>query len=664
MFGSDGAILASRPEKAFTEVGFRDWKHAMGKDGILKGHSDSLHHKQAVVAWKQFNKVETSIVDHMGGNRQEQLQKNRHYIKTLCEILLLCSNQGIAFRGHREDEASKNKGNFIEILQLVANHDEVVRNRLSILPKNAMYTSAQIQNELLDIMAEMVRDSITSEVQNAGVFSILADESKDISKQEQLVLILRYVHKETCTVHERFLTYVKAESFNAESLSAYIIKTLQKYKLDPSSLVSQGYDGASVMSGSCTGVQQRIKAHAPNAIYIHCYAHCLNLALVDCVRNVQDACEFFALMELLYVFMSSAKVHVLYVAKQKELHPSKKIRELQRLCDTRWACRYFAVDAVCSTYDSVIGTLEDISNGEDKAKVVEAKGILAQVKGFKFLLLLIIFTRILSFTKSLSDQLQSATNDMAKAAGLITSTIETLQEFRSDSAWNHLYKYTQDVAKLNDIPTTVTTRPSRSKQPPKHLGDGIVMQSIGSREALDCRESFKVSLYFCILDSMLGELRRRFESKNLKIMKAIQACNPQSTNFLKYEEIYPLALAYGVDTNLLVQECYLAKQTFKDTDLDNINACLKEVCTLDAAFPALKKVLQIALTIVVSTASCEQSFSSLRRIKSYLRSTMSEERLVNLATLSTEKDLTKKICLNKVIDLFNGLDDNRRIMLS
>jgi len=47
------------------------------------------------------------------------------------------------------------------------------------------------------------------------------------------------------------------------------------------------------------------------------------------------------------------------------------------------------------------------------------------------------------------------------------------------------------------------------------------MQSIGSREVLDCRESFKVSLYFCILDSMLGELRRRFESKNLKIMKAI-----------------------------------------------------------------------------------------------------------------------------------------------
>ena len=79
---------------------------------------------------------------------------------------------------------------------------------------------------------------------------------------------------------------------NAEGLSDYIIGTLKEYDLDPALIVSQGYDGASVMSGSCSGVQQRIKMIAPNATYVHCYAHCLNLALVDCVHNVQDASEF------------------------------------------------------------------------------------------------------------------------------------------------------------------------------------------------------------------------------------------------------------------------------------------------------------------------------------------------------------------------------------
>lgn len=449
MFGSSGGVSSSRPEKAFTVLGFKDWKHATGKDGILKGHDNSHTHKQAVIAWKEFEKMDSSIIDKLGGTRQEQVKKNRHYLKTLCEIILLCSNQEIALRGHRENEASENKGNFIEILNLVARHDNIVSSRLAHLPKNAVYTSPKIQNDLLSIMAGMVRKEISLAIQNAGLFSILADETKDVSKQEQLVIVLRYVDKSTCTVHERFLTFVVAKSLNAEGLSDYIVKTLKEYNLDPALIVSQGYDGASVMSRSCSGVQQRIKMIAPNATYVHCYAHCLNLALVDCVRNVQDTSEFFALMELLYVFMSSSKAQALYLKKQVELHPAKQTRQLQRLSDTRWACRYFAIDAVCCTYDSIIATLEDVSKSNDGSKAVEAKGILYQVKSFKFILLLVIFSRILSFTKSLSDQLQSVTNDMARAADLVVATIETVEELRSNSSWDHLYKYTQDVAKLN-----------------------------------------------------------------------------------------------------------------------------------------------------------------------------------------------------------------------
>ena len=83
--------------------------------------------------------------------------------------------------------------------------------------------TAKIQNDLLNIIAGMVRNEISLAVQNAGVFSILADESKDISKQEQMVIVLQYVDKTMCTMYERFLTFVKAESLNAEGLSDYII---------------------------------------------------------------------------------------------------------------------------------------------------------------------------------------------------------------------------------------------------------------------------------------------------------------------------------------------------------------------------------------------------------------------------------------------------------
>lgn len=129
--------------------------------------------------------------DTLGEARQEQTQRNHHYRKTLCEIILLCTNQEIALRGHRENVTSVNKGNFIAILNLVASHDEVVYSQLS--PK-MLFILHQSSDYIL-CMTGMVCKGITLAVQNARVFSILANESKDISK---LVIVLQYVDKATC----------------------------------------------------------------------------------------------------------------------------------------------------------------------------------------------------------------------------------------------------------------------------------------------------------------------------------------------------------------------------------------------------------------------------------------------------------------------------------
>lgn len=100
------------------------------------------------------------------------------------------------------------------------------------------------------------------DVQKAAVYSTLADECKDCSKREKLAIVVRYVDVDTATVFERFLTYVEATSLNAENLSSYILDTLKQNELDPRCIV---YDGASVMSGHCTVIQQCMKEVAPHA---------------------------------------------------------------------------------------------------------------------------------------------------------------------------------------------------------------------------------------------------------------------------------------------------------------------------------------------------------------------------------------------------------------
>ena len=551
LFGSASAIGSSRPETAFTSTGFKDWKHATGKKGILVCHSNSFSHKESMVAWEQYRVTTergTSILNRINSSWETTLANNRHYIKTIAEILLFCSRQEIGIRGHREDKSSMNRGNFLELVDLVAKHDTVVQQKIANAPQNATYLSPQIQNDLLHIMASIVQSKISMDVRKAGIYSILADETKDFSKREQLSIVLRYVDLESATIHERFLTYVEAKRMDAQALATYILDTLQQHGLDPSKIISQGYDGASVMSGHCTGVQQRVKQIAPQALYVHCYAHCLNLVLVDTTKTVPQASEFFALMEILYVFISTSKAHTVYMQQQNALHPDKPKHQLQKLSDTRWTCRFAAVEAVCSTFDAVLATLQCLVEGDDKVKAVEAKGILLQIRCFKFLITLIMFWRLLFLTKQLSDQLQSPHTDMAKAADLVTATMETLQQFRSDEEWSKLYKYVVDVASLHNIEVAPlqNIRSHRTRRMPKKFDDVVILECTGSREMATTNDDYKISLYFPVLDAVMTELHSRFEDKNVQIMRAIQCCNPNSTHFLDVNFLAPLIEIYNL----------------------------------------------------------------------------------------------------------------------
>ena len=156
--------------------------------------------------------------------------------------------------------------------------------------------------------------------------------------------------------------------------------------------------------------------------------------------------------------MSTSKAHVIFLHNQQEIHPGKPMRELQRLSDTRWPCRSMALDAIASTFDAIIATLEAICNDTDKSKAIEAIGLHNQVQDFMFLASLIIFKRPMSVTKGLSDQLQSKTNDLFHAAGLVSSTISTLKNFRTDKTWEHTYQYIKDVAALNNIESSIVLK--------------------------------------------------------------------------------------------------------------------------------------------------------------------------------------------------------------
>lgn len=161
----------SHADQAFTTYGFSDWKHATGAFGALAKHDKCHTHREIMLNWAQFLSMKetgTSVANQLSSARQEQVKKNRFYIKSVSEVILLCARNDIALRAHNESAVSIKPGNFRSILQLVTWHDPSLLQSLQKNPSNATYLSPEIQNELLQVMGDILRHQIQEEVNKVG----------------------------------------------------------------------------------------------------------------------------------------------------------------------------------------------------------------------------------------------------------------------------------------------------------------------------------------------------------------------------------------------------------------------------------------------------------------------------------------------------------------
>lgn len=140
-----------------------------------------------------------------------------------------------------------------------------------------------------------VRRKLLSEIHKRPFFAIMADETTDASRKEQVSINFRFVD-ERLVVHESFLGFYETPSAGSSTLFDILMDVLSRFDLKISKCRGQCYDGASNMSGEITGLQTRIRELERRALYVHCAGHNLNLAAQDAMKLIAEIADFLSIM--------------------------------------------------------------------------------------------------------------------------------------------------------------------------------------------------------------------------------------------------------------------------------------------------------------------------------------------------------------------------------
>ncbi|XP_065578586.1 zinc finger MYM-type protein 1-like [Artemia franciscana] len=331
--------LAEVQVRPFIDIGVRKWKNI---SNVHEQHTRSDRHKDKAVSWTKFKAIQAKEMQPLTSvlmtDRNKEIKENREHVKTLLKVTALLRRLGTAFRGHDETESSTNKENLVETCNLLAKYSPTIFNKLQ--RRYGHYKSHEYQNDL--------QRTIVQELKSAKYFAVLVDETKGNLKKEQPAILLSYF--EEGKLKERPIGCYHIKSLDAESLANFIHDTVTKIGMDRNYCVAQFYDGESVRSGRFSGVQARLRAKFPQAIYIHCLAHKLNLVVASCVESVSTVGTFFSLVQTQCTIISNSNTrHQLFVETQKAAE--LPVMELERSAATRWSYWYRSISTVRLRYE-------------------------------------------------------------------------------------------------------------------------------------------------------------------------------------------------------------------------------------------------------------------------------------------------------------------------
>ena len=427
---------------------------------------------------------------------------------------------------------------------------------------------------------------------------------------------------------------------------------LWPFGIDVSFLRGQGYDGAASMAGKLRGAQAVVQQTNPLAIYSHCAAHNFNLIVVSDACGVPLVRNSLGTMETVRTFFNTPKRKHVLNGLILDSDDDIRIRSLKRVSVTRWMERLHSASNFTELYSYILSALEKIQEFENKDTSREAMALLATITKGEFVVTMLMLSQLFGLGEPVCRQLQRVDIDFSELMNVANDLVEELTRLRedADSQFKLLFNEAQQLASNNSVEIKlprVTQRQTQRANPDV---------------AHDVETYYRVSVYIPFLDAFITSLNERFINHR-QVYNSFACLLPRTSDQLgKIEAVAELFHFYASDPLLsdlstvkgelkLFHQRLSRLSNLPRNAMDALAICDKVI------YPNVFRLLQLLATLPVSSASNERSFSTLKRIKTYLRNSVGEARLNGLAMLSIHRDID--VDVQTVIDDLAKLGSRR-----
>ncbi|XP_020888411.1 zinc finger MYM-type protein 1-like [Arabidopsis lyrata subsp. lyrata] len=612
--------------------GYDDWRNASQR---LKKHETAHHHIVCMTQWMELEvrlQKNKTIDKHMQEAIKKEKKHWRDVMLRIIGVVKTLAERNLAFRGGNEKVNDPNCGNFLAFIRMIGGFDSVMKEHIRRINNGEIYhhfLSHKIQNELIELLANEVKLMILKKIQDAKYFSVILDSTPDVSRKEQMTFLIRCVDVSTSSpkIEEFFLTFLEIKDKKGEGLFKTLQDALIDLKLNIDDIRGQGYDNGQNMKGRHKGVQKRLLDVHPRAFYTPCGCHSLNLALSDMASSSKKAISFFGIIQ---------RVYCLFAASTNNWEVFREMVNgitLKPLSQTRWESRIDSVKPIRFQASKIRDALFYLAEYSDTPGHRSDAESLAEsethgIGGFEFLFGMVIWYDLLSAVNIVSKSLQLEDMDLEAALSQLGGLLAYLKNYR-ETGFEKAKAEAKQVAIEMEIEPVFPTKPKRLIKRKKQYGEDV--EKADENTTLTAEESFRIDYFINIMDQAIMSLEVRFEQfqcyeKIFGFLFGLRKLKLATNDELMASCMnLEASLKHGMHSDVDGEDLFMKLKLLSEVlpkEITKPVEVLEFLKRMDGCYPNTWIVYRILLTVPISVASAERTFSKLKLIKNYLRSTM------------------------------------------